>query len=321
MKKGTQSQSPTIINDSADEESDSVQEIDNKDTRVDVKQLPYGDGESQRAAYEDKVDRKRETGEDGHLICHACGEQSTPGPLIVPRATPMVHNGTQTHYEELRDRKIATAKSKIDEMRCLMVEKDTRLEDYRQEVQDKNRELAQLKVTRAQVLDDHKRPMEDVIIDLKAKIHRLEAEIEVKSNLGIFNKLRSGSRDRFGESQIVQGFADIYSQSKQIICRQDRKTLPCVPLLDELQDLRRLVEKISAPSPDGGTLTDDMMSYLAHANPQAAIRALAASALREWIFMTRYPEFEENDSKLLQGYRSSIAKQGKVDGSRAMRSQ
>lgn len=294
-----------------------MQDIEDKGTGVDGKHTHYGDGESQRAANEEEVNKKREPGEDDHSVCRGCCGQSMLGPPVVPRAALVVDNGTQTHHEEFRDRKIATAKSKINEMRCLMVDKEMRIEDYRQELQDKNRELALLKVARAQVLDDHGRSMEDVIFSLKAKIHKLEAEIEVKSNLGIFNKLRSGSRDRFGEIQIVQGFADIYSQTKQIICRQDCKTLPYVPLLDKHQDLRHLVERISASSPDGRNLTNDLISCL---SPQAAIRALAASALREWIFKARYPKFEDNESQLLQGYRSSLAKQGKVDISRTMRS-
>jgi hypothetical protein len=184
------------------------------------------------------------------------------------------------------------------------------------ELQDQNNKLERVKFQRdllesAQKERDLSRgePIEAFALRKDQYIDKIVKELNDRERLGAFttfSQISSASRTR---KSIQEGFKEIYFNSQTISCQYDRDRPFFVPSFEKYNELRLLVCKGLDMDPQKTIRDIDSKAQLSKLAPQAIIRALTTSALREWIFEDDFPSFG-NVTELFAKYRESIAKLG-----------
>jgi hypothetical protein len=149
-------------------------------------------------------------------------------------------------------------------------------------------------------------PFEELIRLKDQYIDKLKGWLEDREKLGFFAKSFQMSPTKRSKLPIDEGFKDIYSACQHIPCQYDRDRPLFVPDLDLYDDLRILVCK--------GLGIDNVWAEKINVDfskltPQAIIRAVTTSALREWVFEDDFPRLH-NETELLVKYRESVANLG-----------
>lgn len=152
--------------------------------------------------------------------------------------------------------------------------------------------------------------IEETIYEKDRFIGQLKHELSNRRMLGTFTKLSSVPSLRPQVTNINQGMNQIEHEMKQILFAFDDKVPLNVPSFDENGTLKILVYRGLGLNPDKPIQLEPLTLCLSKLTPQPMIRALTASALREWVFETDFPGFDRKPSTLFVKYREHIETQG-----------
>jgi hypothetical protein len=208
------------------------------------------------------------------------------------------------------DNRLATAREKIKDLEAEVLELKLDLDIRAATVAQKDQEISALRQAQKQRDYLKRLPVEELMtqnIDMSKKLH---ASINNREQRTKFTKLDGTSREWFGSTKIDEGFTDLYSESQQILCRRDSEIWEFTPSLVQHCELRQLVSKCLAIDLETSSQMQAAMHRLLSFSPDGVVRALATSALLEWVFETGFPQFDEEQSQLFSSYRELLAEQG-----------
>jgi len=152
-------------------------------------------------------------------------------------------------------------------------------------------------------------PFEELIRLKDQYIDKLKGRLEDREKLGFFTKSFQISQIKRSSMPLDEGFKDIYSACQHIPCQYDRDRPLFVPALDMHDDLRILVCKGLGIEPHENAWAKKVNVDFSKLTPQAIVRAVTTSALREWVFEDDFPRLH-SESELLAKYRESVANLG-----------
>lgn len=152
-------------------------------------------------------------------------------------------------------------------------------------------------------------PFEELIKRKDQYIDKLKGRLEDREKLGFFTKSFQISPAKRTKMPLDEGFKDIYSACQHIPCQYDRDRPLFVPVLYLYDDLRILVCKGLGIESHDNVWAEKVNVDFSKLTPQAIVRAVTTSALREWVFEDDFPHLN-NESELLVSYRESVANLG-----------
>jgi hypothetical protein len=211
---------------------------------------------------------------------------------------------------EESDTRFSNAKEKINDLEEEMLELKRDLSDRDTAIIALERQIASLRAAQKVRDEQSGLPIEKMIHRYFNKEKRLLAELKIREDGSKFTSLTSNSREWFGSTKLDEGFCDVYSQSRQTLCRHDTETMPFVPALVKHDDLRKLISRCLATSAEAPEHLQEGMHRLSGFSLEAVVRSLITSALAEWVFDTDFPNFENHSSEVLTKYRELLATQG-----------
>lgn len=153
-------------------------------------------------------------------------------------------------------------------------------------------------------------PFEEFLSRKDQYIDKLKDRLADRQSLGTFTKSFQSSPARHSKVSLEEGFKDIYSHCQHIPCQYDRERPLFIPALELYDDLRLLVCRGLGMELQDNVRAEEANIDFSILTPQAIVRAVTTSALREWVFEDTFPVFDSK-SALLAKYRESIAKLGK----------
>jgi hypothetical protein len=153
-------------------------------------------------------------------------------------------------------------------------------------------------------------PFEAFIAKKNQYIDKLQKQLADRQGFGAFTKSFQTSPATHPKLSVEEGFKDVYSDCQNIPCQYDRERPLYIPALELHDDLRLLVVRGLGTRPQGNVRAEEANIGFSKLSPQAIVRAVTTSALREWVFEDDFPNFDSK-SKLLTNYREAIAKLGK----------
>ena len=205
---------------------------------------------------------------------------------------------------------LRSAKQKIDDLEEELLELKADMEDQDAAVIVLQREVAFLRAAQRVRDEQSGFPVEELIEQYLNQQERMLADLKIREDGTRFTSLIAKSQEWFGNAKVDEGFHDVYSQSRQALCRSDYETVPFVPALVDHDELLTLVGKCSAISLEARDQLQERMCTLSGLTPGAVIRSLITAALAEWVFDTNFPKFDECSSEMLTKYRELLAMQG-----------
>lgn len=153
-------------------------------------------------------------------------------------------------------------------------------------------------------------PFEAFIAQKDKYIRSIKDQLQDRQNLATFARLPLASCVRLAKECTTDGFRNLYFESQQVLLEYSRKKRFFAPDLDHHHDLQLLVHSLGLRQELPNQSTGNTVSTILKLGPQAFIRALTNTALREWVFATDFPRFDTDSSKLLAKYREHLAIQG-----------
>lgn len=153
-------------------------------------------------------------------------------------------------------------------------------------------------------------PLEKLMTENLDLQKTLRANLSARQDGAKFAKLTNTSREWFGNIKTNDGFYDIYSESQQILCQRDCENWEFQPSIIQHTKLQKLVSKSLAVELNTHSQAEEAMRELLKFTPDTVVRALATSALLQWVFETDFPRFDEGPSEILEEYRSLLGSQG-----------
>jgi hypothetical protein len=219
--------------------------------------------------------------------------------------------GLQTERLEIEakreeDPRLSSAWTEIRSLKEKLSEKERQLKEAQKSLEELDSEVSILKFAREQ---RDKLKLEEILAEREKRVAHLEADLHDRRSLGSFAKLTTTLPGIFKKTVIQSGFKNAYNKSRQILCRQDSPKLPYISLEADEQ-LFLLVSKILGL----GVTPKRAIQALSRVNPHAVVRAVTTSALREWVFATKFPlPFDSEPSAVLAKYREHLGTQGNTD--------
>ncbi len=216
----------------------------------------------------------------------------------------------RTATERLLKKRLDAAISQMKALRHEINHKQSQL----QQEEDKNKRLQYQKgqLQSAQRERDLRsgEPFEEFIRLKDQYIDKLKGLLEDREKLGSFTKSFQTSPMKRLNLPLDEDFKDIYAQCQHMPCQYDSDRPLFVPVLHRYDDLRILVCKGLGIEPHDNAWAEKIDVDFSKLSPQAIVRAVTTSALREWVFDNDFPSLH-TESELLMRYRESIAKLGK----------
>jgi hypothetical protein len=213
----------------------------------------------------------------------------------------------ETKAKREEDPRLNSALTEIRSLQVKLSEREKKLKETKKSLEDLESEVSQLDRARQQRDKMLQWPLEEIVAFYEKKVANLNADLDAQDFLGTFTKLKTTSHGIFGKTATDSGFKNTYSRSQQILCRQDS---PKLPYISSLEKLFLLVSKIFGPD----VTPKEAIQVLSKVNPQAVVRAVTTSALREWVFATEFPPpFDGEPSAVLAKYREHLGTQGNTD--------
>ncbi|RAL67074.1 hypothetical protein DID88_007854 [Monilinia fructigena] len=178
--------------------------------------------------------------------------------------------------------------------------------------------IKQLNEARKFRQDYQKSQQEDANVSLETRqfedleeIYRLTKDNREMHKFATFADLHLPGSLRLEYDTIDDAMDQIKFELSSISYPLNSDPLPCPKIFAISGDLRNLI--LSAFGSDieatvGRKYVETMMKKF---NPQICIRVLVLAALRDWVFMSKFPNFAPSDSRLLSSYRHIISN---IDG-------
>ena len=196
----------------------------------------------------------------------------------------------------------------------LLQEKIARKEDEMQEQADTietlRDEKAAMYLAQRERDKHHNLPLESLAAFYEGRLQKLNKDLNSRKASGQFARLSSVYCEGFGRSSVGDGIREAYSSIQQVVCHYDNNKVPFIPALDQHEILRSLVYKSLGLSDARFDALDQARDMLSRLSFQAIIRALTITAMKVWVFQTDFPRFDTGSSRILQGTRECIRKQG-----------
>lgn len=274
---------------------------------LEAKQEPEGGQQEKRQENKDKT---RGSLEPSSLYTSSELDESTVGEsLDEENRTFRSKFHLSSPAEILLQERLDEATAQMKSLRHMLIKKES-------ELQAQTNEYERVKFQRdllesAQKERDLNRgdPLEAFILQKNRYIHKIVGELNDRERLGAFTTFSQISPASRSRKSIQEGFKEIYFNSQTISCQYDRDRPFFVPSLEKYDELRVLVCKGLSIDPQKTIRDKDTKAHLSKLAPQAVIRAVTTSALREWVFEDDFPRFG-NVTELFAKYRESIAKLG-----------
>jgi len=150
---------------------------------------------------------------------------------------------------------------------------------------------------------------EDVIFRQERHIGELEKKLKNRILLGTFTKHSKTHSPRPRATSFEQEMWDIREGVRHILFGYDHQPL-IVPRLEVHSELKRILYQSLNLDPKKAIGMESLTWRLSEIDPRALIRAVTALALRDWVFESNFPSFEENVSPVLTMYREHLRTQG-----------
>lgn len=208
------------------------------------------------------------------------------------------------------DTTLGNAKEKIDNLEEELLELKLELSDRDAAVIALERQIALMRAAQKLRDEQSESPIEHLIERYLTMEKNMLANRKLREDGSKFTTLVSTSREWFGSTKVEEGFCDVYSQSRQTLCRRDNESVPFVPDLVKNEDLRKLVSKCLAICTESPKQLQEAICKLARFSPEVVVRSLITSALAEWVFDTDFPKFDNGSSEVLKSYRELLVTQG-----------
>ncbi|RFU25975.1 hypothetical protein B7463_g10359, partial [Scytalidium lignicola] len=151
---------------------------------------------------------------------------------------------------------------------------------------------------------------EQLIEEKDQYIRELEKKLRDRLTLGRFTKIRA-THERFEKERVTDNFMSAHYYGKQFTIRHSTSKMFSIPDLERYPELERLVYEALGVDMNVGLLSKETIkSALSELSPQAIVRAVIGSTLRNWVYETDFPGLDLTHSKLLEMYQRQLVTQG-----------
>ncbi|TVY38208.1 Bifunctional purine biosynthetic protein [Lachnellula subtilissima] len=247
-------------------------------------------------------------------FCEHCSHErlQTLNRPILPDDLPTQVTGQRN------DGRLQSVYSKIEILEEQLREKEDALKVENEALKAKEQELSFLNAAARKRDLLLSWPMEKVIADHLKETKKLNLQLNNRTLWGTFTNLKSTSRDRFSTRHADDCFQALYAQAEDIPLYHNSGTKLSIPPLEQHATLKRLVDQmLRANDVDIDSVqAQTALAKILLLGPRALVRSLTNSALQDWVFETEFPQFDDEESKILRSYRIALLEQ---DGPVALR--
>lgn len=240
-------------------------------------------------------------------FCQECTEaKGTLAERLTRSISSQIDSSTET--DELIDPRLQSAIIKIQELQENLMDKERELQESQQFVEDLNRDVHYLNMAKKQRDEQHGSSIEERMFKQQKQVHSLLNELQARSRLGTFTKLTRTSNHQGTSTDLKVALKEAYHNSHMIFRNLEIKGFPFIPQLQMHDRLLGLAQRVAGSRLD--SLPQPTDRALLSIDPVALLRSLTVAALQDWVFETDFPNFEDNLSITLEGYRDLLASQG-----------
>jgi hypothetical protein len=215
---------------------------------------------------------------------------------------------SSTETDDLIDPRLYSAIIQIQELQENLAAKESELQESRQFVEDLNRDIHYLNMAKKERDMQHGSSIEEQISKQQKQVHDLLNELKYRRRLGTFTKLTRSSDYRGTTTDIKIAFREAYHDSCMIFRNLEIKEFPFNPQLRRHEPLLALAQLVAGPKLDSAHQAQERQ--ILSVDPVVLLRSFTNAALKEWVFETDFPNFEDDSSITLEAYRDLLATQG-----------
>ncbi|CAG8958615.1 hypothetical protein HYFRA_00009932 [Hymenoscyphus fraxineus] len=188
-----------------------------------------------------------------------------------------------------------------------------REETLKQTVQTLRSENINLRMAKQESRQDGKSPLEDVLYHKNEEIWKLSKRAKDMEKLSPFSRSRETPLLPSFWKEVTSTMRVLSSELDLLLPGQGQHTSLLVPDMGDLPELAKLIRCVAANETEVGMETSVLRFWVAKHDPEVILRSLIVAAVRNWVFMSKFPVFTPKDAVLLKAYREIIRTHGNLD--------